>query len=116
MSIEIGPDLSVGIAEIRGPEHHLFAILDAIDSADCISAGLVSNGFCMVEHAISVGWGIRPDSFGALTFRQFHDLVRDRYYADLYRHALAIRADYERIGEVVADIAVALLNDPQLNS
>ncbi|MFF8769027.1 hypothetical protein [Kitasatospora sp. NPDC015120] len=116
MSIEIGPGLSVGIAEIRGPEHHLFAILDAINSADCIGAGIVANGFGMVEHAISVGWGIRPDAFASLTFVQFHELVRDRYYADLYEHALAIRADYGRIGEVVADIAVALLNDPQLNS
>ncbi|GAA1161576.1 hypothetical protein F4556_005097 [Kitasatospora gansuensis] len=116
MSVEIGPDLSVCIAEIRGPKHHLLDILNIINSADCISAGIIANGFAMVEHAISVGWGIRPDGFHALTFKQFHELVRHRYYTDLYWHAIEIKADYDRIGGVVTDITVALLNDPQLNS
>ncbi|MFD4394403.1 hypothetical protein [Kitasatospora sp. NPDC058478] len=114
MTTDIASVSVVGV-EIRGPEHHQLTILDAITSTDPTNIGAVRGAFSLVEHAVTIGWAIRPDSTHALTFTQFHELVRDRYYADLYRQALALNAGFDRIAEVASDISVALLTDPQLN-
>ncbi|MEU3566909.1 hypothetical protein AB0E96_00540 [Kitasatospora sp. NPDC036755] len=106
----------LGTVTVRGPEHHEAAILDAITSADSFSLRSANNAFTMVEHSITIGWAVRPDAFRDLTFTQFHELVWNRYYADLYRHCLALDADADRIAEVASGIAVALVDDPQLNS
>ncbi|RGD59377.1 hypothetical protein DR950_17695 [Kitasatospora xanthocidica] len=105
----------VGTAATRGLEHHEAAIIDAITSSDSTNLRAVDSAFTMVDHAITIGWAIRPDAFRALAFTQFHELVRNRYYADLYRHCLALDADADRIAEVASGIAVALVDDPQLN-
>ncbi|MEU3559623.1 hypothetical protein [Kitasatospora sp. NPDC006786] len=105
----------VGTVTMRGPEHHETAIIGAITSADSINLRSADRAFTMVEHAITIGWAIRPDAFRALAFTQFHDLVWNRHYADLYRHCLALDADADRIAEVASGIAVALVDDPQLN-
>ncbi|MGW4691040.1 hypothetical protein ACWEO1_01470 [Kitasatospora cineracea] len=113
----IGPHesiLTVG-AEIRGPAHHLPAVMESINSMTALfPTEVVAGAFGMVEHAISVAWATRPDAFLSLTFTQFHQLVRDRYYADLYRRALRLGADFDRIGDLASGIAPALLSDPQL--
>ncbi|WP_316521073.1 hypothetical protein [Kitasatospora brasiliensis] len=100
---------------MRGPEHHEAAILDAVTSADYLNLRAANKAFTMVEHSITIGWTVRPDAFRDLTFTQFHELVWNRYYADLYRDCLALDADADRIAEVASGIAVALVDDPQLN-
>ncbi len=112
-----GPHESILIAsaEIRGPAHHLPAILESINGMTAFfPSEVIAGGFGMVEHAISVAWATRPDAFLSLTFTQFHQLIQDRYYADLYRRALRLGADFDQIGDLAPDIALALLSDPQL--
>nr|BEK65652.1 hypothetical protein KPHV_28790 [Kitasatospora purpeofusca] len=115
IDIENSPTSSIALIEVRGPEHHQLAVLDIINTASPLGAGVVNNAFGLVEHAISVAWGVRPDDYRALTFLQFHDLIRDRYYADLYRRAIDLRGNFGRIGDLAGDVAVALVTDPQLN-
>ncbi|KDN85698.1 hypothetical protein [Kitasatospora cheerisanensis] len=103
------------LAEIRGPAHHLPAVMESINNMTALfPAEVIAGAFGMVEHSVSIAWATRPDAFLPLTFTQFHQLVRDRYYADLYRRALGLGADFDQIGDMAADIALALLNDPQL--
>ncbi|MCX4749273.1 hypothetical protein OG455_27835 [Kitasatospora sp. NBC_01287] len=104
-----------GIIEIRGPEHHKLTILEAITSTENIGPGTIAVAFGMVEHAITTAWALRPDTYRALAFRQFHDVVRDRYYADLYRCALDLRADMDKVATLAGDVTFALVSDPQLN-
>ncbi|MFJ8430376.1 hypothetical protein ACIQ9P_03630 [Kitasatospora sp. NPDC094019] len=115
IDIEHSPSGSIGIIEVRGPEHHQLAVLDIITTTPLLGAEVASNAFGLVEHAISVAWGSRTDDYRALTFLQFHDLVRDRYYADLYRRAIDLRGNFGRIGDLAGDVALALVTDPQLN-
>ncbi|KDN85697.1 hypothetical protein [Kitasatospora cheerisanensis] len=100
--------------EIPGPDHHKITILDAILDAPTLSCGRIALAPALIEHAITYVWGTAPDHSAGTTLRQFQELIQHRYYPDLYRQALVLEADMDRVPELAETIRHALAADTQL--
>ncbi|MFJ6136444.1 hypothetical protein [Kitasatospora sp. NPDC092286] len=115
MTVAAIGSLNFSIIEMRCPESHIDAVINTLNDADPTPA-VINNAFSMVATASTVAWVMRRADNQALTYHQFRDLVRARYFGDLFRHAISIGADFDQIGDLAERITAALAEDPQLNS
>ncbi|MFF8769028.1 hypothetical protein [Kitasatospora sp. NPDC015120] len=107
--------LNTAIIGARCPENHVATVAEILDDAGPVSAALVNHAFAMITSATTTAWLLRSHSNQPLTHDQFHDLVRNRHFGQVFRRVIEVRADYDWIGDIVENITAALAEDPQLN-
>ncbi len=107
-------DYGFATIEVPGPGHHKIAAFGALLEAPTLSCGAIALAPALIEHAITHVWGTAPDHSAGTTLGQFQELVQHRHYPDLYRRALALGADMDRVPELAEDILHALTADTQL--
>ncbi|GAA2116733.1 hypothetical protein GCM10009759_62550 [Kitasatospora saccharophila] len=107
-------DYGLTAIEVPGPRHHKSATFGALLEAPALSCGAIALAPALIEHAITHVWGTAPDYSAGTTLRQFQELVQHRDYPDLYRQALALGGDMDRVPELASDIVRILAADTQL--
>ncbi|MFD7639621.1 hypothetical protein ACFV4P_03115 [Kitasatospora sp. NPDC059795] len=96
--------------KLQGPGRHHPAILQAATERQA-GARTLEAAFDLAKHAITLSWASAPYCLRNQTFMQYQDLLETLVFADAVLAALAVGADFDRIGAVVEIIRAALRKD-----
>ncbi|MFE2346167.1 hypothetical protein [Kitasatospora cineracea] len=73
--------------------------------------------FTLAANALAIAWAQRPHDWADLTYPQYRQLIRDRYWADIVHQALDAPGGplTDHATAIASSIALTLAADPQLN-
>ncbi|MFJ4791703.1 hypothetical protein [Kitasatospora purpeofusca] len=102
---------------IPGPAHQTERIFKSLTDRCPTRFVDVLATFNLAANALAIAWAQRPEDYVDLTYPQYRQLIRDRYWTDIVDHALDAPGGplAGHATTIASAITRAVLNDPQLN-
>ncbi|MFD7639620.1 hypothetical protein ACFV4P_03110 [Kitasatospora sp. NPDC059795] len=102
---------------VPGPAHHIDRIMAHLAEHAAEGPGLGPAAFNLASDAIAIAWAKFPDDYADLTYPQYRQLIRDRYWADIVGLALDVPGGPgpAHALDLAVHIAIVVMNDFQLN-